>query len=199
MKRILKIWMSIAALILLGASLASAQSLGDVARNVRKNKPQTDTASRHYDDDNLPTSGPVSVVGPQAAAPAKGGQNPANGAKTPAPDPKAAAAERQQAADALQKQIDAQKDKIAALSHELDLDQREYRLRAASFYGDAGNRLRNSGQWDKEDEKYKSDMDTKQKAIDAAKQQLDSLQEQARKAGMRQAESDGDKDKETQK
>lgn len=193
MKRIPMIWMSIAALILLGVSGASAQSLGDYARNARKNKPQSDTASRHYDNDNLPTHEQLSVVGPEAPAAAKGEQNPANAAKTQARDTKAAETERQQAADALQKQIDAQKDKIAALSHEFDLDQREYRLRAASFYGDAGNRLRNAGQWDKEDAQYKSDMDSKQKAIDAAKQQLDSLQEQARKAGMKQPESDSDK------
>ena len=98
-----------------------------------------------------------------------------------------------------QNQRRAQKDKIAALSHELDLDQREYRLRAASFYGDAGSRLRNAGQWDKEDAQYKSDIDSKQKAIDAAKQQLDNLQEQARKSGMKQQESDSDKDKGAQK
>lgn len=194
MNRILKIGIVIAALILLGAS-ASAQSLGDYARTVRKNKPQSDTASRHYDNDNLPTNEQLSVVGPEASAPAKGGQN---AAKTEVRDPKAAEAERKQAGDDLQKQIDGQKEKIDALSHELDLDQREYRLRAASFYGDAGNRLRNPAQWDKDDARYKSDIDSKQKAIDAAKQQLADLQEQARKAGIREKEND-DKDKEKSK
>src|ERR1039457_1665489 len=46
MKRIMKVWMAIAALILLGASGVSAQSLGDYARAVRKKKPQAETATR---------------------------------------------------------------------------------------------------------------------------------------------------------
>ncbi len=193
MKRIMKVWMAIAALILLGASGVSAQSLGDYARAVRKNKPQSETATRHYDNDNLPTNEKLSVVGPETAPAAKGSQGPAN---SQGQDPKAAQAERQQAADDLQRKMDTQKAKIDALNHELELDQREYRLRAASFYGDAGNRLRNSAQWSKDDGQYKSDMASKQKAIDAAKQELTDLQEQARKAGMKEKESDGDKGKE---
>ena len=50
-------------------------SLGDYARNVRKNKPEVNTVSRHYDNDNLPTTEPLSVVGPDpsAAPPRKSG------------------------------------------------------------------------------------------------------------------------------
>jgi multidrug resistance efflux pump len=70
------------------------------------------------------------------------------------------------------------------LSRELDVLQREYRLRAAAFYADAGNRLRNSGSWDKEDAQYKQQIDQKQKALDNAKQELDDMQEQARKSGV---------------
>ena len=80
--------------------------------------------------------------------------------------------------------ISAQKDKIDLLTRELDVLQREYRLRAAAFYADAGNRLRNSGNWDQEDAKYKQQIDDKQKALDAAKQQLDDMQDHARKAGV---------------
>jgi hypothetical protein len=195
MKRIMKVWIGMAALVLLGASGVSAQSLGDYARAVRKNKPQSETATRHYDNDNLPTNETLSVVGPETAAGAKGGQNTPN---SPARDPKAAEAERQQAADDLRRKMDTQKEKIDALNHELELDQREYRLRAASFYGDAGNRLRNSAQWSKDDTQYKSDMDSKQKAIDAARQQLTDLQEQARKAGMKENEN-GNQEKDKQK
>jgi hypothetical protein len=194
MKRIMNVWMAMVALILLASGL-SAQSLGDYARAARKNKPQSDTATRHYDNDNLPTNQQVSVVGAQAEPAAKGGQSTAN---AQAPDPKAADAERKQAADDMQKKLDAQREKINALSHELELDQREYRLRAAAFYGDAGAQLRNSAQWSKDDAQYKADMDSKQKAVDAAKQQLTDLQEQARKAGMREKESD-DQGKDKQK
>ena len=62
--------------------------------------------------------------------------------------------------------------------------QREYRLRAAAFYADAGNRLRNQGSWDKEDAQYKQQVAQKQNAVDDAKKALDDLKEQARKAGV---------------
>jgi hypothetical protein len=88
------------------------------------------------------------------------------------------------------RKLDQQKQKIDSLNHDLDLEQREYRLRAAAMYGDAGNRLRNQAQWDKDDAQYKSDIDEKQKAIDAARQQLDNMQEEARKAGIKQKDND---------
>jgi len=75
---------------------------------------------------------------------------------------------------------------------ELDLEQREYRLRAAAYYGDAGTRLRDSGQYDKDNAQYKSDVDGRQKALDAARQEFDEMQEQARKAGIVEKEKDKD-------
>jgi hypothetical protein len=61
--------------------------------------------------------------------------------------------------------------------------QREYQLRAAAIYADAGNRMRNSADWDKQDAQYKQQIADKQKALDEAKQKLDDLDEEARKAG----------------
>ncbi len=193
-------------LILLGTMAANAQSLGDYARSVRKQKIQPAPTSRHYDNDNLPKDQQLNVVGPQPST-APGEQaadatpsNAANAATTATPsnaadaattrgggkDQKTTAAEdRKKAAEELQKKIDEKKQKIEALSHELDLLQREYKLRAAAFYADAGNRLRDPGRWDKEDAQYRQDIADKQKALDAARSDLDSLQEEARKAGIR--------------
>ena len=70
------------------------------------------------------------------------------------------------------------------LTREVDVTQREYRLRAAAFYADAGNRLRNQGSWDKEDAQYKQDVVKKQKAVDDARKAVDDLKEKARKAGV---------------
>ena len=70
------------------------------------------------------------------------------------------------------------------LARELDVTNREYRLRAAAFYADAGNRLRNAGAWDKEDAQYKDQIAEKQRKLDQAKQQLEEIEEQARKAGL---------------
>ena len=70
------------------------------------------------------------------------------------------------------------------MSRELDVLQREYQLRAAAMYADAGNRLRNEGDWDKQDAQYKQQIADKQKALDDAKQKLEDMLEDARKAGV---------------
>src|SRR5271157_3184719 len=88
-------WMVIGTLLLLGVSAAAAQSLGDYARETRKNKAATSSTSRHYDNDNLPTNETLSVVGPPPADDAKAGQ----AAKAADVNPAAAAAERQKTAD----------------------------------------------------------------------------------------------------
>lgn len=186
--------MTIVTLLFLAISgLAAAQSLGDYARTVRKNKPDPSSTTHHYDNDNLPTTETLSVVGP---APAAGAQS-APVAQT-APDSTTAAAERQKAADEWNAKLAKQKETIDALNHELDLDQRELRLRTAAAYTDPTIAVRNV-QWNKDDAKYKSDADEKQKALEAARQQLEELQEQAHKAGVTPKDQDTDKDKDKDK
>ena len=183
---IITTWMAAIALVLLGVGAASAQSLGDYARSIRKDKPDTNATDRHYDNDNLPTDQKLSVVGPAAAN--SSSDKPAAAANSTA----SAQADTQKSKQDLQSDIDTQKEKMDSLNHELELEQREYRLRAVEFYSDAGNRLRNSAQWDKDDAKYKSDLAAKQKDLDAARQQLENLQEQGRKAGLKQKDEDSD-------
>jgi len=177
-------YLAAAILILLGATAATAQSLGDAARAARKSKPQATSTSRHFDNDNLPKDQQLSVVGPESSGDANSSQAPAASAKD------SNAADRQKAGEELQSKIDEQKQKIDALSHELDLTQREYRLRAAVVYSDAGNRLRNAAAWDKQDAQYQQELADKQKAIEAAKQQLDAVQEEARKAGVKEKDQE---------
>jgi hypothetical protein len=183
--------MAIVTMLLLGVSGAAAQSLGDYARAVRKNKTDTSSTTRHYDNDNLPTNDALSVVGPPPGADANAGQ------KAAAVDSSAAAAERQKTADEWNDKIAKQKAKIDSLNHELDLDQREIRVRTAAWYSDPSLSARNI-QWNKDDAQYRSDIDAKQKALDAARQQLDEIQEQARKAGIAENElgKNNNKDKE---
>jgi hypothetical protein len=200
MKRITSVW--IAGLTLAGmmALFATAQdspsqqqSLGAYARTVRKDKkPAT---AKQFDNDNLPTNDKLSVVGAapgagdgQAAA-ANGGQDAGPSDKKaedkpPAIQPGESPQDRQKTYDDWKDRIAAQKAKMDLLARELDVEQREYQLRAAAMYADAGNRLRSSGTWDKEDADYKKKIDEKKKAADAAKQQLEDMQENARKAGV---------------
>ncbi|HLV86547.1 MAG TPA: hypothetical protein VKV39_06180 [Candidatus Sulfotelmatobacter sp.] len=80
--------------------------------------------------------------------------------------------------------INSQKEQVDLLTRELDVLQREYQIRAAAMYADAGNRLRNQTDWDKQDAQYKQQIADKQKALDEAKQKMEDLQEEARKAGV---------------
>jgi len=198
--------LAIGTLLLLAVSGAAAQSLGDYARAHRKNKPEPSSNTHHYDNDNLPTTDHLSVVGPapapaadSSAAPGSVNANAAPTAKAAAADPAKAAAERQKAADEWKKKLDKQQEKLDTLNHDLDINQREYRLRSAAEFSDAGNRLRNVAQWDKEDAQYKTDIEAKQKALNAARQEFDQMQEEARKAGIVEKDKDKDKDADREK
>ena len=193
MKRIASIAVGVA--FLLGMYGASAQSLGDVARSVRKSKTHQNQAARHFDNDNLPTSDHLSVVGPEPAAATKTGNAEVADAGKAAPETAKQDAADQNAPSATslsaddksadwKKKIQEQRNRVETLSKELDITQREYRLRAVAMYSDAGNRLRNSTQWDKEDAQYKQDIATQQKDLGAAKQALNDMMDDARKAGV---------------
>ena len=192
-------WMAAGVLLLLGFSAAPARaqsqsgdnSLGDYARSVRKNKPDAGSTTHHYDNDNLPKTGTLSIVGPEAPPP-----DAAKNAKPAESD--AAKAQRQKAIAEMQQKIDDQKKKVDMLTKELDIQQREFRLRVAQYYTDPNNRLQNSTKWDDENKQFQADTEDKQKAIDSARSQLDELQKQAKDAGMDQKTTDkdsSDKDK----
>ncbi len=191
---------------------SSGTSLGDYARQIRKD-PGAKTTPKVFDNDNLPREDKLSVVGqktaPATEATAEATTGPAEGApesgetkpeakaaaesKTPAEQktPEAGSdkalpdeAARQAAAKQWEDKIAAQKAQIDLLDRELNVLQREYQIRAAAMYADAGNRMRNQADWDKQDAQYKQQIADKQKAVDDAKQKLEDMQEDARKAGM---------------
>jgi len=191
----------------LAVTLAGAQNapLGDLARQVRKQK--APPSAKTFDNDNLPTDTNLSVVG-QAPDPADTNSATANTGAEPNSDSnantagasssnassnsnsesKSPADEEEAKKQAMwkewQNKIHNQRDAVDLANREIDVANREYRLRAAAFYADAGNRLRNSDAWDKEDSQYKEQIAAKQKALDDAKKLLEDLQEQARKAGV---------------
>jgi hypothetical protein len=178
---------------------SSGSSLGDYARQVRKDGGQAAKATpKVFDNDNLPREDKLSVIGEPsgapsdnaaAAAPAAGeAKSSADAAQSAKPEAKDKSendtAAKQAAWKQWQAKLSAQRDQIDLLQRELDVSQREYQIRAAAFYADAGNRLRNSGDWDKADAQYKQQIADKTKALEDAKQKLDDLQDDARKAGV---------------
>lgn len=201
MKPSMKTNMVAVLLLVLSAASASAQSLasdpsvslGDYARTLRQNKkPST---RKQFDNDNLPKDPTLSVVGEASAEDANQTAAPPSDAGDAAPKagepdknlafkPGESPAEQQARYNDWKQRIDGQKTTIDATAHELDLLQREYRLHAAAFYGDAGNRLRNQAQWDQQDAQYQQQIADKEKALADAKQKLEDMQEDARKAGV---------------
>jgi len=160
-------------------------SLGDYARKVHKD-PAAKAKPKVFDNDNLPTDDKLSVVGAPVDPNAGDSTSPSSDSKSAAPasKPEDDQAKKQSEWKSWQDKLTAQKSTIDLASRELDVLQKEYQLRAAAMYADVGNRLRNSGQWDKEDADYKQKIADKQKAVDDAKQRLDDMQEEARKAGV---------------
>jgi hypothetical protein len=195
-------------------ALAQDAPLGDLARQARKQKGHKAPAVKKYDNDNLPINDKLSVVGPESAettdasatansdepspagesadksgtpATEKSGESASAPKSTNAEDKKSASdeeAQKQQMFKDWQHKIHEQQNQVDLLNRELDVANREYRLRSAAFYADAGNRLRNAVAWDKEDAQYKDQIAETQKRLDEAKKQLEGMQEEARRAGV---------------
>jgi hypothetical protein len=195
-------------------SSSSGSSLGDYARQIRKDPGAKTTPKVFDNDnlprqDKLsivgqtpaPTSDHSSegkAAQAESASPAAGdaktgtepkvGPDAKAGTEVKAPSGSAKAPDEDAIKAAAAKQwsdkVTAQKEQIDLLARELDVLQREYQIRAAAMYADVGNRLRNSGDWDKQDAQYKQQIADKQKALEEAKQKLEDLDEDARKAGV---------------
>jgi len=162
---------------------AAAQSLGEQAREARANKQET-TQTKVYTNDNMPTGGGITIVGApdtpasaSATAKAIGSATSASANAGPKEDPS-------KAADKIKEDVQKQKDEISRLERELDISTREWKLRQAAYYADAGNQLRDPKAWADQERKYNDETAQKKQALDDAKQKLDDLQEQARKAGL---------------
>lgn len=165
-------------------------SLGSYARAAKKDK-KPQAPAKKWDNDNLPKDDKISVVGNNTTASADAGAMPlAQSQEAASPSdklevqPGQTQEQRQVVYDQWQQRINTQQSQVDLLARELDVDQREYRVRAAAFYADAGDRLRNQAAWDKEDTDYKQKIAEKQKALDEAKQKVQDMQEEARKSGV---------------
>lgn len=170
-------------LVSLLVGVASAQSLGEAARQARKKKSAPSSAQKVYTNDNLPTNAPISVmsgsgVESQPASDRKSGEQSSTATAA------ASSGDSKKDQDEWKARFAEQKNKIQLLERELDVLQREHQVQVAVFYADAGTRLRDDRKWADADRKYKSDVEEKQRQIAGAKQQLEDMREQARKAGL---------------
>lgn len=150
---------------------AAAPSAADAARKSRDQKKQAAKSTHVWDDDNIPKTGGVSVVGSAAApdanaAPAanNGGTNPAS-PSAPAPAPGAAGAGPATSKEQTQMQAAVQEaqEKIADLKKDVDISERRFGLDSDSYYGRPNYAA---------DREAKRALDSEQAQLEDKKQQL---------------------------
>lgn len=156
-------------------------SIADVVRQLQTQKAGT-PARREYTNETLPRSGAITVIGNARSddkADKAANTKDMDKAKSRDGQPRSITAD-------WQAKLDTQAKEIADLEHELDIMQREYRLRVSQFYWDAGSRLRDDKKWSEEEQKYKDDVADRTAKLEAARAKLEDMKEEARKAGVPQ-------------
>lgn len=176
--------------LLLLTSVTFGQSLGEAARAARAKKQTAPRPNeRVYTNESLTLlhgkMTDASVVGPSTAPAAGTDVKSEDASKAKAgEESKDAAATAEEQKKQLTDNIAKTKSELEQLTRELDVLQRENRLRAAAYYADAGTRLRDQAKFAADDQRYQQEIQSKQAAIKNAQQQLDNLREQARRMGV---------------
>ena len=185
MTRMTKLFL-IGALVFGAGTLVFAQqdSLADVARKATANKPAPQPNQKVYTNDDLQFHVVADTTTSSSSTDTSTDSDKTKTTKK-GPTPKSddeLKADKQKEWDG---KLAEQRKKIDGLKHDIDVITREQKLRDATFYADAGNRLRNQEQYAQEVQKSKDELDAKQKELQDAQQQLSDMQEEARKAGAR--------------
>ena len=181
MKRILQGTIALLALAGLMTTGAAAQSLGEYARQQRAKKGPAPAEVKEYTNDNLPTSGGLMAAG-SGSATASDSAGSAKSRGDADADKDKAALEKE-----WRDKFTEQKNVIATLERELSVAERENSSRQAQTQTnsqDLGARLRNPVLWASENKKYQDEVDGKKKELEAAKQKLEDMKDDLRKAGL---------------
>jgi hypothetical protein len=169
---------------------AQAQSLGEQARELRQNKPiQTSDRVLTNDDFGRPL---LSGMGSDSGDEEKKGEGTSDPSKQTdkTAEKKAGETKESKPEEDLAAKLNDQKQHITQAERELDVLERENKLRASSYYGDAGARLRDPKKFAEDDRKYQADIAAKKKELEESKNKLDDMKEDARKAGVPPSDRD---------
>jgi len=177
--------------LLAGVAAAQSDSLAVAARKHKQQQSGKPVAAKVYTNDNLPATETISTVGApasDAAAPTPtDGQTTADGSTPAAKDGAKPADEtktRQKTWEDWRDKIQKQKASVEQMQKENEEIDRQYKLTSGNYYNSAQQRLYDGAAMAKEDAAYKQQLEQKKKAIDDAKQKIDDLQEEARRAGV---------------
>ena len=183
MRRTFQLGLGLLAMTGLLVATAAAQSLGEYARQQRVQKPAASASPKVYTNDNLPTSGAISEIGRPEPAPEP---------VSPRAAAAAAGAEQKKAEETKKLETEwratfvEQKKKVAQLQRELDIFVGDYKLRQSTLYRSLATteQLQYSRQSAEAEQKYQADLADKQKELDDAKQKLEDMKGELRKAGL---------------
>ena len=162
------------------SAAAQQPSLGDLARQARKNKP-TEPTTKVITHDDLSSSAPARVTTDDSDSNPEADKT-AKPAEPTAADKAKSQEEKAKAQKELQDQIAAQRDKITKLQSDIDNLQQQSRQRASNYYTDAGTRLRDPKKYADDVQKNKDGTAAKQKELEEAQTKLAELEDKARKA-----------------
>lgn len=186
MRRILYVVLT-ALLLGLAANAWAQDSLGDYARKMREQQKPASPTTKVWTNDDIgsPSAAPAAPAAPAAAAATTSAAAPAAKAKDAKKD------ETQKSPDEIAQEgaawkgkIAAQKAKIAEIQRNIDVAQREYKLRTIDWYTNAGNALLDQKKWHDQEERYQKEVADRQKELADAQQKLEDMREEIRKAGL---------------
>jgi hypothetical protein len=156
---------------------SNAQSLGDVARQVRKESKNEPKSAKTFTNDDVEAikAGGISTVGAKPPAP------PAQNAATAAAKP-STPAEPAKGEEYWKKRFSEARQKLALAEKELDIMQRELNLNQMQYYSDPNKSLQQQNNREEINEKTKK-IDDKKAEVAQLKQALVDLTDELRQAG----------------
>ena len=183
MKHTLRAIVSLLGLAGLLAATCAAQSLGEYARQQRAKKGPAPADVKEYTNDNLPTSSGLSTSNASSAT------TPDSASASASADKSKGDADSAEDKAKVEKEwrdkFAEQKNVIATLEQELNVATLENNNRQAQMqYNtyDVGARLRNPVLIASENQKYQDEINGKKKDLEAAKQKLEDMKDDLRKA-----------------
>jgi len=157
---------------------AQETSLGDYARKQREQQKPTTPTSKVWTNDDIASATPAATPAGKPADSGAAAKDAKSADKQMTPDEMAKAA-----ADWKTKIAD-QKAKIAEIQRNIDVAEREYKLRSIDWYTNAGNALLDQKKWHDQEEKYQKEIADRKKELADAKTKLEDMREEIRKAGL---------------
>jgi hypothetical protein len=182
---------AVVVVISMGACTLLAQSLGEVARETR-NTPHP-RAKKVVTNDEIPTvdttsassgSAKDSADGSDDKTASKSGDKAGSEKADKGAAPASAAGQKKLDADWNQK-LTQQQEKVSLLERELKVSEQEYRQRQLAHFADVNARVNSQQQYAEAEKLDADDLAQKREKLNAERQKIESMQEDARHAGVK--------------